>query len=454
MKQRTIRTETGLTGVGLHTGNRCNLVFRPAPAGSGIVFVRADLPGHPRIPADAKHVVGLDRGTSLGIDGAKVHTVEHVLAAVTALGIDNLVIEIDANEPPVEDGSALPFFLRLKEAGTVSFDRDRRVFSLNRPFHYNEGDVQFTLVPSDRFQITFSIDFDHPLVGHQYASFEITPEIFERELAPARTFGFLHEVEKLKEAGLIRGGSLENAIVIGDGEILNEERLRFPNEFVRHKILDLIGDLSLFGREIRAHVISNRSGHKTNVNLVNALLQVVEGERNGAKPFGAPLEAPASPRLSAPPRDAPFGVSEILDLIPHRFPFLLVDRVVELEPLKRIVGLKNVTIDEPFFMGHFPGQPIMPGVLIVEAMGQVGGLLLLYSIEDAPRKLVYFVALDDVKFRRPVVPGDQLRMELELLKFRGRTCRMSGVAYVDGARIAEATMTAVVVERPARGERG
>ena len=458
MKQSTIRREARLSGVGLHTGNRCNLVFHPAPPGSGIVFVRVDLPNRPRIPADVTHVVGLDRGTSLGIDGAKVHTVEHVLAAATALGIDNLIIEIDANEPPVGDGSALPFCLSLKEAGILAHEEERAVFSLNRPFHYHEGEVQFTLVPSDRFQVTFSIDFDHPLIGHQYASFEITPEIFERELAPARTFGFLHEVEKLKEAGLIRGGSLDNAIVIGDHEILNEERLRFPNEFVRHKILDLIGDLSLFGREIRAHVISNRSGHKTNVNLVNALQQVVDGERDGSRPVGAPLERPLPAPGSAAleplgasggfPGAVPFGVDEILSIIPHRFPFLLVDRVLELEPQRRIVGVKNVTINEPFFTGHFPGRPIMPGVLIVEAMGQVGGLLLLHSIEAPERKLVYFTALDDVKFRRPVVPGDQLRIEMQLLRLRGRTCRMSGVATVEGVRAAEATMSAVVVDRP------
>jgi UDP-3-O-[3-hydroxymyristoyl] N-acetylglucosamine deacetylase/3-hydroxyacyl-[acyl-carrier-protein] dehydratase len=458
VKQRTIRRETSVSGIGLHTGNRCNLVFRPAPADTGIVFVRMDLPHAPRIPADVAHVVGLDRGTSLGIDGAKVHTVEHVLAAVTALGIDNLVVAVDANEPPVGDGSALPFFLSLKEAGIAEGDRERAVFSLNRPFHYNEGPVQFTLVPSDRFQVTFSIDFAHPLIGHQYASFEITPEVFERELAPARTFGFLHEVEKLKEAGLIRGGTLDNAIVIGESEILNHERLRFPNEFVRHKILDLIGDLSLFGREIRAHVIAHRSGHKTNVKLVNALLDVVRGEQNGTRPFGAPLERPpASGALeaggAAPGSDisggGPIGAREIQDVLPHRFPFLLVDRILELEPGKRIVGIKNVTINEPFFAGHFPGQPIMPGVLIVEAMGQVGGFLMLSSVEAPETKLVYFVGLDEVRFRKLVLPGDQLRMELTLVKLRGRTCRMSGVATVDGARVAEATLTAMVADRPA-----
>ncbi len=472
MKQRTIAREARISGIGLHTGNRCNLVFRPAPADSGILFVRTDLPDAPRIPADVAHVVGLDRGTSLGQDGAKVHTVEHVLAAVTALGIDNLVVAVDANEPPVGDGSALPFFLSLKEAGIVEGERERAVFSLNRPFHYNEGPVQFTLVPSDRFQVTFSIDFDHPLIGHQYASFEITPEVFERELAPARTFGFLHEVEKLKEAGLIRGGSLDNAIVIGDREILNRERLRFPNEFVRHKILDLIGDLSLFGREIQAHVIAHRSGHKTNVKLVSALLDVVRGEQNGGRPFGAPFERPLAPGSratasgwveartavveagSAPAPGlamggGPFGAQEILAIIPHRFPFLLVDRILELEPGKRIVGIKNVTLNEPFFTGHFPGQPILPGVLIVEAMGQVGGFLLLNSFDVPEGKLVYFVGLDDVRFRKLVLPGDQLRMELTLVKLRGRTCRMSGVATVDGARVAEASLTAMVVDRPA-----
>jgi UDP-3-O-[3-hydroxymyristoyl] N-acetylglucosamine deacetylase/3-hydroxyacyl-[acyl-carrier-protein] dehydratase len=475
VKQRTIGREARVSGIGLHTGNRCNLVFRPAAVDTGIVFERTDLPNAPQIPADVAHVVGLDRGTSLGQDGAKVHTVEHVLAAVTALGIDNLVVAVDANEPPVGDGSALPFFLSLNEAGIVEGERERAVFSLNRPFHFNDGPVQFTLVPSDRFQVTFSIDFDHPLIGHQYASFEITPDVFERELAPARTFCFMHEVEKLQQAGLIRGGSLDNAIVIGDEEILSHERLRFPNEFVRHKILDLIGDLSLFGREIQAHVIAHRSGHKTNVKLVSALLDVVRGEQNGGRPFGAPFERPlasgsraegaarsqagagvgagSSPAASPGAGGAPFGAQEILKIIPHRFPFLLVDRILELEPGKRIVGIKNVTLNEPFFTGHFPGQPILPGVLIVEAMGQVGGFLLLNSFDAPGDKLVYFVGLDDVRFRKLVLPGDQLRMELTLLKLRGRTCRMSGVATVDGARVAEATLTAVVVDRPADAPR-
>ena len=485
MRQRTIGAEARLSGVGLHTGNLCNLTFRPAPAGSGIVFVRTDLPGRPAIPADVAHVVGLERGTSLGIDGVKVHTVEHVLAAAAALRIDNLLIELDANEPPVGDGSALPFFLSLKGAGFVEQSGDRPVFTLESPFHFERDGVRFTLVPSDRFQVTFSIDFDHPVIGHQYASFEITPEVFERELAPARTFGFLHEIERLKEQGLIRGGTLENAIVVGDREILNRERLRFPDEFVRHKILDLIGDLSLFGREIRAHVISSRSGHKTNVELVNELVALTAAGGNGANGAAArparrrsaaasgepgngrgrgaaPKEEPeraeagGRPERRSPdrsegagfrPRTAPFGADDVLRILPHRFPFLLVDRVLELEPEKRIVGVKNVTLNEPFFSGHFPGRPIMPGVLLVEAMGQVGGLLLMNSFDEPERKLVFFVALDDVRFRRPVVPGDTLRIEMTLVRLRGRTCRMTGVVTVDGARVAEATLTAVVVDR-------
>lgn len=449
-RQLTIARSVTYSGVGLHTGNQCHMTFLPAEAGTGLRFVRVDLEGHPEILVDPDHVIGVERGTSIGVDGTKVHTIEHVLAAVAVRGIDNLRIELDASEPPVGDGSSLPFWNALEEAGICELDAPRVRYRVEEPIFYQDGDVEIVLLPSDRLQISLSIDFDHPLVGHQFESFEITPETFEKEIAPARTFGFLHEIEQLKAAGLIRGGNLRNAIVIGDDKILNEERLRFDNELVRHKILDLLGDLKVLNVDIEAHIVARRSGHRTHLALVQILKRKIERAERKER-TAADTAAEEARKVQHPP-PAPvaeplFDANQILDLLPHRYPFLLVDRVIEMEDGKRIVGIKNVTISEPFFQGHFPGHPVMPGVLIVEAMGQVGGLLLLSMVDEPDHKVVYFTGLDNVRFRQPVRPGDQLVCELELIKRRGTHCKMRGVARVDGHVVAEAVLMASVVPK-------
>ncbi len=427
-RQLTIARPVTYSGVGLHTGNQCHMTFLPAEANTGIRFVRVDLEGHPEIVVEPDHVIGVERGTSIGIDGSKVHTIEHVLAALAVRGIDNLRIELDSSEPPVGDGSSLPFWKALQEAGLTELNAERRRYRVEEPIFYEDGGVEITLLPSDRLQVSFSIDFDHPLVQHQFESFEITPDTFEKEIAPARTFGFLGEIEQLREAGLIRGGNLRNAIVIGDDEILSEERLRFPTELVRHKILDLLGDLKVLNVDIQAHIIAHRSGHRTHLALVQILKRRMAGENgNSSGPHVGRQSEVAVPQDQR--SKTVLDVSQILDTIPHRYPFLLVDRVIEMDDGKRVVGM------------------VMPGVLIVEAMGQVGGLLLMSSVDEGGEKVVYFTGLDNVRFRHPVRPGDQLVCELEMVRRRGAHCKMRGVARVDGTVVAEADLMATLVEK-------
>jgi len=430
VNQMTIDKEMSYEGVGLHTGSKTRITFMPAEADTGIRFVRTDIDGYPSVEASIQNVSGIERGTSLESNGTSIRTVEHVLAAIHSIGIDNLIIELSSSELPGTDGSALPIMETLREGGLRELSSERKILRLEKPMRYREKGVDFFLLPNAGLKITFHIDFEHALVGKETITIDINPESFFREIAPARTFCFRDEIEMLRKAGLIKGGSLANAIVIGNDGILNDESLRFDDELVRHKVLDLVGDLSLLGVRLESHIIASKSGHQANINLVRKL----------AKEFFGLVPRKDSGIIQ-------LDINQILEILPHRYPFILVDRILEMEAGKRAVGIKNVTINEPFFAGHFPGHPIMPGVLQIEAMGQVGGLLLMNSVPDPKNKVVYFMGLDRIRFRKPIRPGDQIRFELEMLKFRERTCKMRGEAFVEDALIAEAEMMAMVMDK-------
>ncbi len=460
-KQRTIKKEISLEGIGLHTGNSTRITFKPAPKDKGITFVRADLPQAPSVPADIDHVVDIARGTTLANGDAKVYTVEHVLAAIYGLEIDNMFVELTANEPPVVDGSARPFVDKILEAGIKTQDADRQYLEIDTPMSYSEPDrsVDIVVTPADTFRLTFMIDYKNPALGTQYTTLVDLEKEFADEFAPSRTFCFLSEVEMLKGQGLIKGGGLENAIVIYDSDkgqvevdrirnalglkekafvgktgIINDIPLRFYNEPVRHKALDLIGDLALIGVPIKGHVLAARSGHAANVALVKKLRALYKKKELAGKYRAS--------------KGGPFlDISGILKILPHRYPFLLVDKILELEPQKRVVAEKNVTINEPFFQGHFPGYPVMPGVLIVEAMAQAGGILLLDAFPEPEKHLVFFLSIDKVKFRQQVVPGDTLRFELEMMMFRRNTCKMKGMAFVGDNLVTEAELMAIVKDK-------
>lgn len=432
--QQTLTRPVSLDGVGLHTGEPGRMTFRPAPENSGVHFVRTDLPGSPAVdvrPENARFDPQAGRRTILQQDGVQIHSMEHVLAAVAGLGLDNVVIETDHMEiPEPGDGSALPIAQALLSAGFEPQMRPRRHIKVTKPVRWKEGDVELTAVPFNGCRLSFTIVYDHALVGSQSLTLDIDPETFLREIAPARTFVLERDLESLRRAGWIKGGRLESAVVIGADRILNPGPLRFPDEFVRHKVLDLLGDLFLLGAPVLGHVSAVRSGHEGHVAFVKRLKET--------------LPLPGR-RAGGPPDE--WDITSILDLLPHRYPFLLVDRITSLDEGHFIEGVKNVTINEPFFQGHFPGHPIMPAVLILEAMAQVGGLLLLHSVGDPNDKLMYFMSIDGAKFRRPVTPGDQLRLKLTMLKLKNRVSKMRGEAYVDGKLVAEAEFVATVVDR-------
>ncbi len=438
--RNSIAVPIELTGIGLHLGEQCTLRFVPAEAGRGIVFRRVDRPGTPEIAARVEHAVLAERRTVLGEGEDALHTVEHVLAAVAGLGIDDLVIEMNAAEPPILDGSALPFVEALERAGVRAIGGEADFLDLAEPVRVIDGASVYEAFPAPALSLEVAVDFPHPLIGRQAGRYVVTRDAFVRELAPARTFGFVREVEALRAMGLIRGASTANAVVLDETGVV-DGALRWSDEFVRHKAMDCVGDLALAGRRVRARVVASKPSHRGTVTLVREMIRHAVGGIAAAS-SAAP---PPAPRQE--PRPTVLGIEEIMKVLPHRYPFLLVDRIVEIEEKKRIVGLKNVTINEPFFQGHFPGHPIMPGVLIVEAMAQVGGMLLMGTLEDPGSKVVYFMSLDNVKFRRPVKPGDQLRFELDLTQVRGMVCKMHGVAKVDGEVVAEADMAAMVRDK-------
>jgi len=426
--RRSIRHKASVSGTGLHTGAQTEATFLPAPAGQGIVFRRVDLKGKPEVPALLSEVEAIERRTAIGKGDTTIHTVEHLLAAVAAHEIDDLIVELSGPEPPILDGSVQPYFEALEQAGPTETGGEPVILSVQAPFTVTEGDASYIVAPAKELRLTVTIEWPHPLIGRQAGTWTVTPQAFARDLAPARTFGFTSEVAGLQAKGLIKGASSANAIVLDDRGLADGGQLRWPDEFVRHKAADILGDLALTGGRVRAHIVATRPSHGGNIALAHALARAARRTGGGA------------PKMD---------IGRIMDVLPHRYPFLLVDRIIEVEGRQRIVGIKNVTINEPFFQGHFPGHPVMPGVLIIEAMAQVGGMLLLSYFEgqNIDDKVVYFMSLDNVKFRRPVIPGDQIRFELEMLSFRGKTCKMKGEGYVDGQLVVEAEMMASVVDK-------
>ena len=422
VRRHSIGVPISLHGIGLHLGRECTLTFHPAAPGSGILFRRIDLPGTPTVFARAELAVLTERHTQLGAGEAAVHTVEHVLAAIAGLEIDDIRIDLDSAEPPILDGSARPFYDALLSAGIVDVPGEVEYLTLRSPLTVRDGSSTYTVSPSPTLSLEVTIDFAHPLIGRQSCQVPVSPASFASELAGARTFGFLREADALRAKGLIQGATTANTVVLDDDGPVETE-LRWSDEFVRHKAMDFIGDLALAGKRVRARIVADRPSHRGTVTLVREMLKQAAEEKRMA------------------------GAEDIIKALPHRYPFLLVDRILEHEHGKRIVGLKNVTINEPFFQGHFPGHPVMPGVLIVECMAQVGGLMMLANAGEAEQLIMYFTSLDNVKFRRPVKPGDQLRIEVDMVQRRGRMCKIHGVARVDGEIVCEADMGAMVRDR-------
>lgn len=459
--QRTIKNPISVSGTGLHTGVKSTIAFKPAPKNSGIRFIRTDVKNCPEIVANINHVVDISRGTTIAQNGVQIHTVEHVLAAVAGLEIDNIFIEVNNIEPPVCDGSSIEYVRALKKAEIVEQDAIQDVLIIDKIIQYTDPKhgVDVHVLPAESFRITFMIDYDIPSIGTQYSAMYSLAKEFETDYASARTFCTLSEVEHLKNMGLIKGGNVDNAVVFIDREIdqadinrltnmfnikskviagqkgtLNGVELRYYNEAVRHKILDVIGDFALLGVPIQGHIIAARSGHAHNINLVKKIRKEYEKIL---------LRDKYQPRKVS---DALFDIHGIERILPHRYPFLLVDRILDMTPGQAVSAIKNVTINEPYFTGHFPMRKVMPGVLIVEALAQAGGLLLLNTIENPQDKLVLFSGLNDVRWRKTVTPGDQLRLEVKLTQFRLSMCKMRGIAYVNDNVVAEATMMASVVD--------
>ena len=431
-KQRTLASPATLTGSALHTGEDVTITILPAPAGHGFKFQRVDLADEPVVEAAAAHVKTVERATTLVQGMVKIHTVEHVLSSLTGLGVDNALIQMNANEPPIGDGSALAFVEIILKAGIVEQDAPRAYLEIREPLTIESGESVFVILPDTKFRISCT------QVGPQgrftqFLSAEITPEFFEKEIAPARTFVFYEDVKPLMDKGLIKGGSLENAIVARGDSVLSKEPLRFPDEFVRHKMLDIIGDLALAGHRIRGHVVAVKPGHGINTEVAKRL-----AARHAEIVAAAPRPVPAT--------SGALDINEVMRTLPHRYPFLMVDRVIEFQGDSKAIGVKAVSINEPYFQGHFPGHPVMPGVLQLEAMAQVASIVMMRKTENSG-KIGYFMSADEVKFRKPVFPGDTLFIHIEMLKARKNLGKAACKCMVNGDVVSEGVLLFGIINK-------
>lgn len=461
MKQSTIEAPCAVQGIGLHTGKKVTLTFKPAAANYGFRFQRIDLPEQPIVPADVKFVVSTNRGTTLKSGEAQVSTIEHVLSALTGLNLDNIHMDIDGPEMPIMDGTAMPFVEALQQAGRLELDAEREYFTVTEPIAYRDEvtGTELLAFPADHFEATVMIDFNSKVLGQQFAALHRL-EDYVQEIAPCRTFVFIHELEKLLDMGLIKGGDLDNAIVIADRKmeqeeldalakkmnkpgvkvdsegVLNTVKLHFQNEPARHKLLDVIGDLALIGKPIRGKIMATKPGHTANVEFAKILKKVLLEKR---RLHGVPKYDPE--------KEPVFDVLQIMKMLPHRPPFLMVDKILEIND-NYVVGLKNVTMNEAFFQGHFPGNPIFPGVLQIEGLAQTGGILALHNVPDPGNWDTYFLKIENTKFKAKVVPGDTVLFKMELLEpIRRGIVHMQGTAYVGSKIVSEGELTAQIVRR-------